>query len=234
MPAQVIASIAVGSAICLLGLILVSLQCIRKCRRLRKFNRRPSFDYAEEFVVEPWLSESANGPRELSYLRICLFAFPGIMNSKRRDAGRRKMQRKKREAGNIQARASIEKASLGVWNVVPLELGPDEPPSQLVMSQPPHRQTSYASGSQATTSSIASTERQQSLRERAESMRGGMSALQEILLNENIPERQRRAAQAELRQLRSILVMLSMMEQSDWARGLVDEPPPAYNTLFGR
>ena len=109
--------------------------------------------------------------------------------------------------------------------------GPDEP-SRRVARQPLHRQISYASESQATVSSIASTARQQSLRERAESMRGGISALEELLLNENVPE-ERRAARAELQQLRSAMAILSWMEQSDWARGLVDEPPPAYSILLG-
>jgi hypothetical protein len=118
--------------------------------------------------------------------------------------------------------------------MVPEEVGPDQPPTQLVRCQPLYRQTSYASESQATRSSIVSAERQQSLRERAESMRGGISALEEALLDENIPEEKRRAAQAELQQLRSMVAMLSWMEQSDWAKGLVDEPPPAYNALIGR
>ena len=111
---------------------------------------------------------------------------------------------------------------------------PDEPPSLLVASQPLHQRISYPSESQAHSPSIASTGRQQSLRERAESMRGGISALEEALLNENIPEEQRHAAQAELQQLRSAMAILSWMEQSDWARGLVNVPPPAYNTLLGR
>jgi hypothetical protein len=209
----------------------VSIRCIRGRGRLGKFNRRPSFEFGEDFIVEPWVSESSNGPRELSYLRIRPFAFPSITNSKRRDAGSRKIQGEKREAGEVQARASIEKASLGAENSIPEEIRPEEPP---VTSQPLHRQTSYASDSQTTTSSITSTERQQSLRERAESMRGGISALEEVLINENVSEERRRAAQAELQQVRSMLAMLSWIEQSDWARGLVDEPPPAYNTLLGR
>jgi hypothetical protein len=65
-------------------------------------------------------------------------------------------------------------------------------------------------------------------------MRGGISALEGVLLSENVPEEQRRAAQAEIQQLHLTLEMLSGIEQSDWARGLVDEPPPAYNTLLGR
>jgi hypothetical protein len=148
------------------------------------------------------------------------------MNLGRRKVERRRIQGEEYESGSFQASASIEKASLDGGNLIP-EVGPDEPPSQLLGSQPLlHRQT--------TRSSTVSTERQQSLRERAESMRGGISALEEVLLNENVPEEQRRAAQAELQQLRSAMAMLYGMEQSDWARGLVDEPPPAYNTLLGR
>jgi hypothetical protein len=148
------------------------------------------------------------------------------MNLGRGKVDRRRIQGEEYELGDAQVSASIGKAPLDVGNLTPEEVGPDEPPSQLLGSQPLHRQT--------TRSSTVSTERQQSLRERAESMRGGISALEEILLNENVPEEQRRAARAELQQLRSAMAMLYGMEQSDWARGLVDEPPPAYNTLLGR
>jgi hypothetical protein len=146
-------------------------------------------------------------------LRIEPFAFPSILNLGRRKVERRRVQGDESESGHVQASASIGKAPLDVGNPIPEEVGPDEPPSQLLGSQPLHRQ---------------------SLRERAESMRGGISALEEILLNENVPEEQRRAAQAELQQVRSAMAILSWIEQSDWARGLVDEPPPAYNTLLGR
>jgi hypothetical protein len=112
------------------------------------------------------------------------------------------------------------------------EVGPDEPPTQLVANQTLHFQTSYASKSQTTTPSIPSTKRQQSLRERAESMRGGISTLEGVLLNENVPEEQRWAAQAELQQLRLMLAILSCIEQSDWARGLIDKLPLAYNILL--
>jgi hypothetical protein len=159
-------------------------------------------------------------------LRIEPFAFPSILNLGRRKAERRRVQGDEYESGHVQASTSIGKAPLDVGNSITEEVGPDERPSRLLGSQPLHRQT--------TRSSSVSTERQQSLRERAESMRGGISALEEILLNENVPEEQRRAAQAELQQVRSAMAMLSWMEQSDWARGLVDEPPPAYNALLGR
>ena len=156
------------------------------------------------------------------------------MNLGRTKVGRRATQDEDFETGNGQDSASIEKAFPYIGDLIPEETGPDEPPTnQLVGSLPLHPQTSYASESQATVSSIVSTERQHSLRERAECMRGGISALEE-LLNENVPEEQRRAAQVELQQLRSAMAMLSSMEQSDWARGVVDEPPPAYNTLLGR
>jgi hypothetical protein len=69
MPVQVIVGIAVGSVIGLLGLILVSLWCLRRRRRLEKFYRRPSFGYAEDFVFEPVVLASANAPRGLSHLR---------------------------------------------------------------------------------------------------------------------------------------------------------------------
>jgi hypothetical protein len=88
------------------------------------------------------------------------------------------------------------------------------------------------SESQITSFSIGSTWRQQEVRERAESMRDGISVLEAALLNENIPEKQRRDAQTELQQLRLKMALLTWIEQSDWARGLVDELPPAYNTLW--
>jgi hypothetical protein len=156
------------------------------------------------------------------------------MNSRRRTVERRKIREEKREAGKAQAKESIKKASPGLGNLVPGKVGSHLPPSHPLGSRALHRQTSYTSESQGTASSIASKERQQSLRERAESMRGGISALEEVLLNENVPEEQRRAAQAELQQLHSMMAMLYWLEQSDWARGLVDEPPPAYNALLGR
>jgi hypothetical protein len=155
------------------------------------------------------------------------------MNTKRGEVERRKRQGWKREAKNVQASASSEKSSPSLRDPVPERVRPDAPPSQLVASQSLHRQT-YASDSQETNPSVAVTERQQELHERAESLRGGISALEAALLNENIPEEQRRDAQAELQQLRSTVAWFLWMEQSDWARGLVDEPPPAYNTLLGR
>jgi hypothetical protein len=153
------------------------------------------------------------------------------VNLRRKDVTRRKTQREKFDAGNVPARAWIQAVSPSVEDPGPERVGPDEPPSQLVASRPLHRQTSYMSESQATNLSIVSTGRQQEVRERAESMRDGISALETALLNENIPEEQRRDAQAELQQLRSKMALLTWIEQSDWARGLVDEPPPAYNTL---
>jgi hypothetical protein len=148
----------------------------------------------------------------------------------------RKIQGRDFEIGNVQVIRTIEEAFPGIENPIPEREGPDEPPSLIVASQPLHRHTSctFTSGSQAKSSSIAPTERQQEVRERAESMRDGISALEAALLNEHIPEEQRRDAQAELQQLRSMMALFSQMEQSDWARGLVDEPPPAYNTLLGR
>jgi hypothetical protein len=160
---------------------------------------------------------------------------PDIISSKRRDrVGRRKIHGEKCKTGEVWASSSIEKATPGLENPVPEQVGTDEHTSQLVTSQTLHRQTSYASQPRATAFSIVSTERQQSLRERAESMRGGISALEAVLLNDNIREEQRHAAQAELQQLRSTMAMLLWIEQSDWARGLVEESPPAYNTLLGR
>jgi hypothetical protein len=161
------------------------------------------------------------------------FPFSRIMNL-RREGGRRKIQRGEYEAGNDQARALNEKASPDIRNTIPERIGPNEPPNLPVASQTLHRRPSFVSEAQETNVSVALTERQQELRERAESMRGGISALEAALLNENIPEEQRRDAQAELQQLRSTMACFSWMEQSDWARGLVDEPPPAYNTLLGR
>jgi hypothetical protein len=94
--------------------------------------------------------------------------------------------------------------------------GPKEPPSLLVGSQRLHREISFASESQGTNSLVApTTERQQELRNRAESMRGVIFALEAILLNHNIPEEQQHDAQAELQQLRSTMAWLSRMEQSD-------------------
>jgi hypothetical protein len=151
---------------------------------------------------------------------------------RRRKVGRKEAQGGDWEAGKAKVSPSIEKAFPGIRNPIPEQVGPDEPPSLLVASQLLHLQ---ASELQVTSFSIASTERQQELRERAESMRGGIeSALEAILLNENIPEEQRRDAQAELQQLQSMMALFSWMERSDWARGLIDEPPPAYNTLLGR
>jgi hypothetical protein len=75
------------------------------------------------------------------------------------------------------------------------------------------------------------TERQVELRERAESAREGISALQAILETENVPLHQLSDARAELLRLRSAMEWFLTLEQSDWARGIVDEPPPAYNTL---
>jgi hypothetical protein len=242
LPAAAFVGIVIA-ALLLFSFFLILFCFMRKRRRLRL--------------------RSLNG----GYTPIEPFPFLSIMNLRRREVGRR--TRGEYGAGNVQARASIEKASSGIWNPIPERVGPDEPPSPpvasqplhrrtslassgiwnpipervgpdeppspLVASQPLHRRTSLASESQETNNpSVAPTERQQELRERAESMRGGISALEAILLNENIPEQQRRDAQAELQQLRSTMSWVSWMEQSDWAKGLVDEPPPAYNTLLGR
>jgi hypothetical protein len=166
--------------------------------------------------------------------RIDPFVSSSITTLGGREVERRKRQGGKRGARNVQASASSEKSHPSLGDPEPERVGTDGPSSQLVATQTLHRQTSYASGSQETSVSVALTERQQELRERVESMRGGISALEAILLNKNIPEEQRRDAQAELRQLQLTMAWFSWMEQSDWARGLVNEPPPAYNTLLGR
>jgi hypothetical protein len=175
-------------------------------------------------------------PLNSSYTFIEPFPFPSviIMSLRRREVGRRKKGREY-EAGNVQARALIKKASPGNGNPLSERVGPDEPPGLPVGCQPLHRRTSLVSEFQETKNpSVAPTERQQELREQAESMRSGIAAFKTIRLSHNIPEEQQCDAQAELQQLRSTMVWPSRMEQSDWARGLVDKSPPAYNTLLGR
>jgi hypothetical protein len=97
------------------------------------------------------------------------------------------------------------KATPKYWEPVSKQKDPAEPPNQHEASETLHRRTSYTYQSQATSPSVAPTERQQELRERAESVRGSISVLEAALLNENIPEEQRRDAQAGLQQLRSTM-----------------------------
>jgi hypothetical protein len=76
------------------------------------------------------------------------------------------------------------------------------------------------------------TERQIELRERAQTAREGIDTLQSVLSNENVSPNQMNDARVELARLRRAMDWLLLMENSDWAQGITDESPPAYESLI--
>jgi hypothetical protein len=95
------------------------------------------------------------------------------------------------------------------------------------------KRTSATKNRGSISASIAA-ERQAGLREQANAARDQLASLESVLENSALDIPMRHNLSTELARLRAGMQRLQEMEESDWARGLTDEPPPMYDALSAR